>query len=59
VSNLSLTKENLDWLATCPKGMEQLLSDELLALGATEVKQTVAAVHFQGELKIAYKACLW
>jgi len=56
---LSLTKENLDWLATCPKGMEQLLSDELLALGATEVKQTVAAVHFQGELKIAYKACLW
>jgi 23S rRNA (guanine2445-N2)-methyltransferase / 23S rRNA (guanine2069-N7)-methyltransferase len=39
--------------------MEQLLSDELLALGATEVKQTVAAVHFQGELKIAYKACLW
>jgi 23S rRNA (guanine2445-N2)-methyltransferase / 23S rRNA (guanine2069-N7)-methyltransferase len=59
VSNLSLTKENLDWLATCPKGMEQLLSDELLALGATEVKQTVAAVHFQGELKKAYKACLW
>ena len=56
---MSLTKENLDWLATCPKGMEQLLSDELLALGATEVKQTVAAVHFQGELKIAYKACLW
>ena len=56
---MSLTKENLDWLATCPKGMEQLLSDELLALGAAEVKQTVAAVHFQGELKIAYKACLW
>ena len=56
---MSLTTENLDWLATCPKGMEQLLSDELLALGATEVKQTVAAVHFQGELKIAYKACLW
>jgi 23S rRNA (guanine2445-N2)-methyltransferase / 23S rRNA (guanine2069-N7)-methyltransferase len=59
VSNLFLTTEKLDWLATCPKGMEQLLSDELLALGATEVKQTVAAVHFQGELKIAYKACLW
>ena len=53
------TTENLDWLATCPKGMEQLLSDELLALGAEEVKQTVAAVHFQGELKIAYEACLW
>ena len=56
---MPITTENLDWLATCPKGMEQLLSDELLALGAEEVKQTVAAVHFQGELKIAYKACLW
>ena len=47
------------WLATCPKGMEQLLADELEALGASEVKQTVAAVHFQGSLEIAYRSCLW
>lgn len=47
------------WLATCPKGMEQLLADELGAIGASEVKQTVAAVHFQGSLQVAYKACLW
>jgi len=47
------------WLATCPKGMEQLLADELDAIGATEVKQTVAAVHFQGTLETAYRACLW
>ena len=56
---MPLTTENIDWIATCPKGMEQLLSDELQALGAEQLKQTVAAVHFQGELKIAYKACLW
>lgn len=49
----------ITWLATCPKGMEQLLADELEAIGAFEIKQTVAAVHFQGSLKIAYKACLW
>jgi 23S rRNA (guanine2445-N2)-methyltransferase / 23S rRNA (guanine2069-N7)-methyltransferase len=56
---LPLTKERNDWLVTCPKGMEQLLSEELQALGAEEIKQTVAAVHFQGGLEVAYKACLW
>jgi 23S rRNA (guanine2445-N2)-methyltransferase / 23S rRNA (guanine2069-N7)-methyltransferase len=39
--------------------MEQLLADELEAIGAAEIKQTVAAVHFQGSLQVAYKACLW
>jgi 23S rRNA (guanine2445-N2)-methyltransferase / 23S rRNA (guanine2069-N7)-methyltransferase len=39
--------------------MEQLLADELGAIGASEVKQTVAAVHFQGTLQVAYRACLW
>ncbi len=47
------------WLATCPKGLEALLADELSALGAEQVKQTVAAVHFCGPLETAYKACLW
>ena len=47
------------WLATCPKGMEQLLADELGAIGASEIKQTVAAVHFQGAMQVAYRACLW
>ncbi|MGB1383273.1 MAG: bifunctional 23S rRNA (guanine(2069)-N(7))-methyltransferase RlmK/23S rRNA (guanine(2445)-N(2))-methyltransferase RlmL [Porticoccaceae bacterium] len=47
------------WLATCPKGMEQLLADELGAIGASEIKQTVAAVHFQGTMQVAYRACLW
>ena len=47
------------WTATCPKGMEQLLADELGAIGAVEIKQTVAAVHFHGPLETAYRACLW
>ncbi|MCW4149122.1 bifunctional 23S rRNA (guanine(2069)-N(7))-methyltransferase RlmK/23S rRNA (guanine(2445)-N(2))-methyltransferase RlmL [Halomonas sp. 18H] len=47
------------FLATCPKGLEGLLSDELAALGATPVKTTVAGVHFEGKLMAAYRACLW
>ena len=56
---MSSDKQQLDWLATCPKGMEQLLADELQAIGATEIKHTVAAVHFQGVLEVAYRSCLW
>ena len=47
------------WLATCPKGLEQLLAQELLALGAESTKETVAAVHFVGTRELAYRACLW
>lgn len=48
-----------DWLATCPKGLELLLSEELIAMGAEGVKETVAAVYFNGSLELAYRACLW
>jgi 23S rRNA (guanine2445-N2)-methyltransferase / 23S rRNA (guanine2069-N7)-methyltransferase len=48
-----------DWLATCPKGLELLLVDELTALGAFNAKETVAAVYFQGSKEVAYRACLW
>lgn len=47
------------WFATCPKGIEQLLAEELQALGASEVRETVAGVHFQGPLALGYRACLW
>ena len=47
------------FLATCPRGLEELLADELQALGAEPYKTTVAGVHFHGSLEIAYRACLW
>ncbi|WP_069383492.1 bifunctional 23S rRNA (guanine(2069)-N(7))-methyltransferase RlmK/23S rRNA (guanine(2445)-N(2))-methyltransferase RlmL [Halomonas caseinilytica] len=47
------------YLATCPKGLEALLSDELTALGAEPTKTTVAGVFFQGALADAYRVCLW
>lgn len=48
-----------DFFATCPKGLESLLAEELKQFGAQDVKETVAGVAFSGELECAYRACLW
>jgi 23S rRNA (guanine2445-N2)-methyltransferase / 23S rRNA (guanine2069-N7)-methyltransferase len=45
------------FFASCPKGMEYLLRDELVALGAG-AREVLAGVQFEGELKHAYLACL-
>lgn len=49
----------LNCLATCPKGIEGLLHDELMALGATPGKTTVAGVYFSASQAVAYRVCLW
>jgi len=48
-----------DFFASCPKGLEYLLVDELKALGATDVHEALAGVRFRGELEAGYTACLW
>ena len=48
-----------NWIATCPKGLEVLLATELNSLGALDVKETIAAVYFNGSMEIAYRCCLW
>lgn len=47
------------YLVTCPKGLELLLENELLELGGTSVKQTVAGVFCHGEIELGYRICLW
>ena len=47
------------FFATCPKGLEYLLVDELKALGASDVHEVLAGVHFSGGLDAGYRACLW
>lgn len=47
------------WFATCPRGVEALLAQELSSLGAGDVRETVAGVHFAGPWAVAYRACLW
>ncbi|MGM0982409.1 MAG: bifunctional 23S rRNA (guanine(2069)-N(7))-methyltransferase RlmK/23S rRNA (guanine(2445)-N(2))-methyltransferase RlmL [Pseudomonadota bacterium] len=51
--------DSLDFLATCPRGIELLLADELAALGAVPGKTTVAGVHLRASLESAYRICLW
>jgi 23S rRNA (guanine2445-N2)-methyltransferase / 23S rRNA (guanine2069-N7)-methyltransferase len=45
--------------ATCPKGLEELLADELRSFGAQSTKSHVAGVSFSAPLAVAYRACLW
>ncbi len=47
------------FFATCPKGLEYLLRDELTALGAEDVREALAGVHFSGTQETALRACLW
>jgi 23S rRNA (guanine2445-N2)-methyltransferase / 23S rRNA (guanine2069-N7)-methyltransferase len=49
----------LKFFATCPKGLEYLLVDELKALGASDVHEALAGAHFSGALEAGYRACLW
>ncbi|HEX5961761.1 MAG TPA: bifunctional 23S rRNA (guanine(2069)-N(7))-methyltransferase RlmK/23S rRNA (guanine(2445)-N(2))-methyltransferase RlmL [Rhodanobacteraceae bacterium] len=45
------------FFATCPKGLEYLLRDELAALGC-EAHEALAGVRFSGSLEDGYRACL-
>ena len=49
----------LSLFATTPKGLELLLTDELRELGAASANEKLAGVSFQGDLELAYRACLW
>ena len=48
-----------DFFASCPKGLEYLLVDELKSLGAADAHEALAGVYFRGALDIGYRACLW
>jgi 23S rRNA (guanine2069-N7)-methyltransferase / 23S rRNA (guanine2445-N2)-methyltransferase len=47
------------FFATCPKGIEDLLYEEMVSLDISNVKRTRSGVFFKGNLQSAYKACLW
>ncbi|NCX94298.1 MAG: 23S rRNA (guanine(2445)-N(2))/(guanine(2069)-N(7))-methyltransferase, partial [Gammaproteobacteria bacterium] len=49
----------MDFFATTAKGLEHLLEEELIQLGASSVKMTRAGVYFSGDLHTAYTVCLW
>ena len=47
-----------NFFASVPKGLESLLLDELITLGASETKETVAGAYFKGSFETAYNCCL-
>lgn len=51
--------QHLQLFATCAKGFEPLLFDELTEIGGIEVKQTQGGCWFQGTQREAYLANLW
>ncbi len=49
----------MKFFASCAKGLEYLLADELLALGATRATAAVAGANVEGNAEVAYRAVLW
>lgn len=47
------------FFATCPKGLESLVFNELQSLNVHEVKETVAGVSFSGDYVTAMRVCLY
>jgi len=47
------------FFAICPRGLEALLVDELLAQGAVEASAEAGGVAFAGTLETGYRANLW
>jgi len=48
-----------EFFAGCTRYVEDLLAQELIDLGAQNIRETRAGVYFSGSLETAYRACLW
>ncbi len=53
-----MARSFLSWYATCPRGAEPALEQELLALGAKGIRAGQGGVRFTGPRAIALRACL-
>src|SRR5690349_21490905 len=51
--------DSMKFFASCGKGLEYLLADELVALGCVRATATVAGANVEGELRDAQRAVLW
>lgn len=47
------------FFATTPKSLEDLLAQELEDLGVSNLKRTIAGVHFTASWQVAYRALMW
>ncbi len=49
----------MSFFASCPRGLEQALRDELAGAGAPAVEAVPGGAHFDGDWRICYRANLW
>ncbi len=56
---MSMSDLKEEYFASCPKGIEPLLSEELSHIGCDVIKQSAAGVSFKAQLKMLYKTLLW
>jgi len=49
----------MKFFVACAKGLEYLLADEMLALGAEKATAAVAGVNVEGNEELPYRAILW
>ena len=57
--NLESGVQPLNLIASCPRGLADLLVQELQALGVEGARERGTGVAFSGTLEQAYRACLW
>jgi putative N6-adenine-specific DNA methylase len=57
--SVTLTDEKRLYFATCARGLERVLAEELLTLGAETVEAGRGGVRFQGDRALLYRANLW
>ena len=51
--------EQYEYFVTCPRGMDNLLQEELVSFGLRPLKTAPAGVWVRGGLSEGYRACLW
>jgi 23S rRNA (guanine2445-N2)-methyltransferase / 23S rRNA (guanine2069-N7)-methyltransferase len=49
----------MKFFLACPRGLEALLADELLAMGATRAAPAVSGVQAEGDAELAYRAAMF
>ena len=55
---MSETQELETFFASCPRGLENLLVDELAEFGAVDVRATQGGVGFRGQFSLCYRVNL-
>ena len=54
-----MDRDRLTFFVSTPRGLADLLADELRALGVESVRPAATGVAFRGPLEQAYRTCLW